>query len=69
MCLNDQCLKHINDKLRAGFVSNHLFQGMELVNQLSIYEANMRMFSQALNELAAPEDSEGSKDGQDNGSE
>jgi hypothetical protein len=69
MCLNDQCLKHMNDKIRAGYVPNHLFQVMELVNRLSMYEANMRMFSQALNESAAPQDPEGDEDGQNNGSE
>jgi hypothetical protein len=69
MCLNDQCLKHMNDKIRAGYVPNHLFQSMELVNWLSVYEANMRMFSRALNESAAPQDPEGEEDGQNNRSE
>jgi hypothetical protein len=69
MCLNDQCLKHMNDKIRVGFVPNYLFQAMELVNQLSVYEANMRIFSRALNELATPTDLEGDKDSQSNGSE
>jgi hypothetical protein len=69
MYLNDQCLKHMNNKIRAGFVPNHLFQVMELINWLSVYEANMRMFSQALNESAVPTDPEGNKDGQNNGSE
>jgi hypothetical protein len=59
----------MNDKIKAGFVPNHLFQAMELVNQLSMYEANMRMFSWALNESAAPTDPEGDEDGQNNGSE
>jgi hypothetical protein len=68
MCLNDQCLKHMNDKIRAGFVPNHLFQAIELVNRLSVYEANMRMFSRALNESATPTDPEGDEDGQNNGS-
>jgi hypothetical protein len=39
---------------------------MELVNWLSIYKANMRIFSQALNESAVPEDPEGDRDGQNN---
>jgi hypothetical protein len=59
----------MNDKIRAGFVPNHLFQAMELVNQLSVYEANMRIFSRTLNKSAAPTDPEGDEDGQNNGSE
>jgi hypothetical protein len=59
----------MNDKIRAGYVLNHLFQAMELVNRLSVYEANMRVFSRALNESVAPPDPEGDEDGQNNGSE
>jgi hypothetical protein len=59
----------MNDKIRAGFVPNHLYQAMQLVNRLSVYEANMRMISRALNESAAPQDPEGDEDGQNNGSE
>jgi hypothetical protein len=69
MYLNNQCPKHMNDKIRAGFVPNHLYQAMELVNRLSVYEVNMRMFSWALNESAAPQDPEGDEDGQNNRSE
>jgi hypothetical protein len=69
MCLNDLCLKQMNDKLRAGFVLNYLFQEMEIVNWLSMYETNMRIFSRSLNELAIPEDSESSENGQNNGLE
>jgi hypothetical protein len=53
----------MNDKIRAGFVPNHLFQGIELINQLFVYEANMRIFLQALNKSATSEDPEGDEDG------
>jgi hypothetical protein len=69
MCLNDQYLKHMNDKIRARFMPNHLFQVMKLVNWLSVYKTNIRMFTQALNKLAMPADPEGNEDGYNNGSE
>jgi hypothetical protein len=56
----------MNNKLRAEFVLNHLFKDTELVNQLSIYETNMRAFSWSLNKLAMPEGPEGDEDGQNN---
>jgi hypothetical protein len=59
----------MNDKLRAGFVPNHLFKDTELVNWLSVYETNMRVFSWSLNKSAALEDPEGNEDSQNNGSE
>ena len=69
MCLNDLCLKYMNNNLWAGFIPNYLFKDTELINQLSVYKTNMRMFSQSLNELAMPENPESNKSSQSNGSE
>jgi hypothetical protein len=34
----------MNDKLRAGFIPNHLFKNIELVNRLNLYNSNIEAF-------------------------
>jgi hypothetical protein len=47
----------MNDKLKIGFMPNHLFKNIKFINRLSLYDSNIEVFqSKSLNKLVILED-------------